>query len=376
MPYWRLSAFYLFYFGTLGAMVPYWPLYLKHLGFSAQAIGELIAVITAVRIVSPNIWAWIADHRGRRMGIVRIGAALTVVCFAGAFWATQYWELALVMAAFSFFWTAVLPQFEAMTLTYLGEHHHRYATIRVWGSIGFIAVAVALGSLTQDYGPHLVPYAMLLLYTGIWLSTLAVAERGRVESHHTHEPFGRVLCRREVVALVAVAFLMQASHGPYYTFYTIYMEAGGYGRALIGQLWALGVAAEVGVFLVMARLVHALGLRVLLLVALGAATLRWLLIGYAADSLPLMLLAQVLHAATFGIFHATTIALFHHFFTGRNQGRGQAIYSSLAYGAGGAVGAWYSGITWDYLGPGATFAIAALLTAVAFGIAWRGLTKG
>ena len=59
MPYWRLSGFYLFYFATLGALVPYWSLYLKGLGFSAVEIGELVAILMATKIVAPNIWGWI-----------------------------------------------------------------------------------------------------------------------------------------------------------------------------------------------------------------------------------------------------------------------------------------------------------------------------
>ena len=73
MPYWRLSGFYLFYFASLGALVPYWGLYLKSTGFSAHDIGVFMAIIMGTKIVSPNIWGWIADHLGHRMLIVRVG---------------------------------------------------------------------------------------------------------------------------------------------------------------------------------------------------------------------------------------------------------------------------------------------------------------
>ena len=79
VPYWRLSAFYLFYFATLGALVPYWGLYLKSLGFSAAEIGELLAILMATKFVAPNVWGWIADHRGRRMAIVRLASVIAAV---------------------------------------------------------------------------------------------------------------------------------------------------------------------------------------------------------------------------------------------------------------------------------------------------------
>lgn len=375
MPYWRLSNFYLFYFASLGALVPYWSLYLKDLGFSALEIGQLMGLLMATKIVSPNIWSWIADHTGYRMGIVRWGAALALLTFAAVFWATEYWPLALVMFLFSFFWNAVLPQFEANTLKHLGEESHRYASVRLWGSIGFIVTVAVLGPLLGLFGAGILPGVLLLLFAAIWLSSLWVPEQGEPVIESGENNLWQLLRQPQVLALMAVCFLMLASHGPYYTFYTLYMEGFGYSRAVIGQLWALGVIAEVGVFLVMSRLVLRFGLRRLLLVSFLLATLRWLLTGLFPEQIVIVLFSQSLHAATFGLFHAVVIALFHRHFTGRHHGRGQALYSSLSFGAGGAVGAFYAGWSWEGLGGANTFYIAALLSAVALAIGWRWIER-
>jgi len=372
MPYyWRLSSFYLFHFASLGALVPYWSLYLKHLGFSSLQIGELMALLMATKIVSPNIWGWIADHTGRRMGVVRLGSLLAVLSFCGIFFVERYGSIALVMVLFSFFWNAALPQFEATTLSHLGEASHRYSAIRLWGSVGFIVSVAALGPLLDLYGPGMLPPVLLGLFFGIWIASLMAPEQPAERREEGASSLLTVLRRPEVLALLAICFLMQASHGPYYTFYTIFMETQGYRRSLIGQLWALGVVAEVGVFLVMPRLVSQWGWRNLLLAALALTALRWLLIGHFAASLGVVLFAQLLHAASFGIFHATAIALFHRLFTGSHQGRGQALYSSISFGAGGALGSYYSGWLWDSLGPLVTYQIAAALAALALVIAWR-----
>ena len=175
-----------------------------------------------------------------------------------------------------------------------------------------------------------------------------------------HAPLREVLSQRQVVALLTVCFLMQASHGPYYTFYSIYLQDHGYTRSAIGQLWALGVIAEIAVFLVMPRLVPRFGLRALLLSSLSLAVLRWLLIAYFVDSAWILIIAQLLHAATFGVYHGAAIQLIHRYFRGRHQGRGQALYSSLSFGAGGAVGALYSGYTWAVGGGVISFGAAAV----------------
>jgi len=121
------------------------------------------------------------------------------------------------------------------------------------------------------------------------------------------------------------------------------LETVGYSREFIGLMWGLGVAVEVGIFIFMHRLLPRFGPRQLLLAALAIAALRWQLIGHFAADLPVLLFAQTLHAFTFGVFHAASIHLIQQFFPGSLQGRGQALYSSLSFGAGNAVGSLAAG---------------------------------
>lgn len=374
MPYWRLSGFYLFYFASLGALVPFWGLYLQGRGFAPVEIGELMAVIMVTKLIAPNIWGWIADHSGLRMPIVRLASLLSAVCFVGVFFVEGFWWLALVMMLFSFFWNASLPQFEAVTMNYLKERHQRYSRIRLWGSIGFILTVSLLGLLLETRGVDLVPQMVLLLFIGIFLYSLLVPEKS---ADHPKEPqvsIMRVLRRPEVIALLLVTFLMQASHSAYYAFYSIYMEGFGYSRSAIGQLWALGVIAEVLIFLVMHRLLQRWGARQVLIASLAIAVVRWVLVGLAPENLPLVLLAQLMHAATFGTFHAAAIHLIHHFFIGRHQGRGQALYSSISFGAGGAFGSLLSGYLWSGVGATGTYGVAAGYALLAIFVAWRWIT--
>jgi len=363
-PYWRLSGFYLFYFASLGILVPYWPLYLESLNFGPREIGELMAVVMATKIIAPNIWGWIADHTGQRMLIVRSGSLLACLFFAGVFWSSSYLWMALVMAVFSFFWNATLPQFEATTFNYLHDETHRYSSVRLWGSIGFVVAALVIGYLLESSAASIVPIAMLVMFVLIWLTSLIVPERSAGHLPLDENSILTVIKRPEVASLIVVVFLMQLSHGPYYTFYSIYLEEHGYSKSVIGILWALGVIAEVGVFLVMHRLIPRFGLRSMLMFSLFIASLRWLLLGSFVESFSMMLLIQLGHAATFGIFHAVAIQYFHHYFRGRHQGRGQALYSSMSFGAGGAIGALMSGYTWE-LGPTTTFVIAAMTSSLA-----------
>lgn len=373
VPYWRLSGFYFFYFASLAVLVPYWGLYLQWEGFSVTEIGELTAILLATRIIAPNIWGWLADHRGQHMAIVRFAGFASTLAFSAVFFDNSYLWVASVMFAFSFFWNASLPQFEVTTLQYLGSHTHNYSKIRLWGSVGFIIAVIGLGALLEHFDAHIVPYFMLASLAAIWLVSLSISEASPPDKKQAHTSILNILKRPEVIAFLTVCFLVQLSHGPYYTFYTIYLEQHGYSRSLIGQLWALGVVAEIILFLFIHRWLPRFGLRNVLLISLLLSTARWLIIGFFPDSLSLLLFAQALHAASFGSFHAAAMTWVHHYFTGKNQGRGQAIYSSVGFGAGGAIGSLFSGYLWLTPGPTMTFSIAALVTLIAFFIGLRWL---
>lgn len=362
VPYWRLSGFYFAYFALLGATAPYLGLYFHHLGFSGTAIGQLVAIPMLMRVLAPNLWGWLADRTGRRLSIVRLGAACTLLCFSGIYLGQGFAWLALIMAGHAFFWHAVLPQFEAITLAHLRDQPQRYGRIRLWGSIGFIAAVAGLGWAFEYVSLDLYPAYLLLVMAIILLASLAVpgvkVDPGQ-RPETPAEPFLTTLRQPRVLAFFLAAALMQLSHGPYYTVFTLHLEELGYGRGVIGQLWSLGVVAEVLIFLVMPQLLARLALNTLLVAAFLIAAGRWLLLGALADHLAVLLFAQLLHAATFGCFHAAAIQFVQSHFDRRRQGQAQSLYAALS-GAGGALGALYAGYAWQVSGALAAFAGASL----------------
>jgi PPP family 3-phenylpropionic acid transporter len=369
MSYWRLSGFYFFYFAVLGALVPYWGLYLQSVGFTPADIGTLMALLMVSRIVAPNVWAYIADHREDRMRVVRIASFLTVVMFAGVFAGTGFWWLACVMLAFSFFWHASLPLIEVQVMHHTRHQPGAYGRVRLWGSLGFIASVSALGPVLDAAGPWWILPALIALMFGIWFYGLTLPE-SEMAGHMEHAgPFLKVVLRPEILAFLLACLLMQVSHGPYYTFYSIYLQGHGYSKTVIGLLWAYAVLAEIGVFLIMPRILSRVSVRAVLMASFALAAVRWLLIGYFPENPAFLIAAQTLHAASFGTFHAVGMQMVYRFFTGRHQHRGQAVYSTASFGVGGAVGSYYSGHTWGLLGPAATFGIAAACAGLAFAVA-------
>ena len=369
LPYWRLSGFYFFYFALLGATAPFLALYFDHLGFSAARIGELIAIPMLMRCLAPNLWAWLADRTQQRLAIVRFGAICTLLSFALIFLGQSFAWLALIMVLHAFFWHAILAQFEVITLAHLGERSERYSQLRLWGSVGFMLVVVGFGYLFDRVGLEYYPWAILAVMSGIILSSFWVPAqpvtlnvKADLPQAVTHE--SRITSMWPIVIFLASVTLMQLSYGPYYTFLTLHLIDLNYSRTVIGWLWALGVLAEIGLFVIMPWMLRRVRLKRIILISLVLAALRWWLLGFYADTLMVLLFVQILHAATFGSFHAASIHFVQRYFAAHKQGQGQGLYVSFS-GVGGALGALYAGYTWQAFGASLTFALASVIAVLA-----------
>ena len=373
LPYWRLAGVYFFYFAYIGAFAPYFSLYLSASGVAAAGIGVIMALPQLVRIFAPHLWGWLADRSRRRLRVARIGTVAGTVVYCGLFAARGFESLFAIVFLMSFFLSAALPLVEVTTLTHLGEHTTQYGRIRVWGSIGFIAAVLIVGYVLDWLPIGALLWIMLAILIGAAVLLMLVPEAPHAEHPHDHTPIAHVLRQPQVVALMVACALMAVAHGPYYTFYSIYLVGYGYTKGAVGWLWALGVICEIAIFFWMSHLFRAYTLRDVLIASFALTAVRFVIIAWWADSLLLLLLAQTLHAASFGSFHAAALGYVHRFFRGRNQARGQAIYTSLTFGLGGTLGGLYAGYAWERLGAGLTFSGAALCAFAGMLILWRTL---
>jgi PPP family 3-phenylpropionic acid transporter len=358
VPYGRLGGFYFFYFAYLGTFAPFFSLYLDGAGLKPSDIGVIMALPQVTRIIAPHLWSWLADKTSAPMRVVRFTGLAGSAVFIGIFAGTQFALIFATIFAMTFFWSAALPLLEATTLTHLGEDTGRYGAVRVWGSIGFIAAVIGVGHLLDYVSLSAVPVVVFAMMIGI-LACAFMTPEAPIAHHSGETSVRRVVLRPEVMALIGAGAFMSAAHGPYYTFFSIHLVGQGYSKSATGWLWALGVICEIAIFAWMPRLLRAYTLRAILIASFALAVVRFLAIAWLAGSLAALLLAQVLHAATFGAFHAASIGYVHKLFKGRLQSRGQAIYGSISFGVGGAIGAFASGFAWDVWGASITFTLGA-----------------
>lgn len=397
VPYWRLSGFYGLYFALIGCIVPFWGIYLQHRSFSAADIGLLLALFSAVRIVAPNIWASLSysvEHIITPIQLMRLGGVLMTLSFVAFYWATEFWHYAVIMLIYGFFWSAILPQYETLTLDHIKDNVSIYSNMLLWGSTGFIIVVTVLGWAFDYISIEYLPAIMLGIMAFIVLNSLllmpapeqeqspelvsdqdaknetVIAQRNTPEQHDKNRRL-----KIGLYSFLIINVLLQITHGPYYVFFTMHLQQFDYSNSMIGLLWSLGVIAEIILFWKISFFMRRWSWRELVILSLLLTAVRWAITAYFASNLALLIFAQCLHAFSFALLHVVSISYIGLFFPGKQRLKGQALYSGLGFGLGGALGAYLAGVTWIIQGSQFVFISAAAIALIAAVIAFYGLPK-
>lgn len=368
----RLAASYFVYFAAIGIFTPFWSPYLASRGFSALEISWLLAIAAAVRSCGPVLVGWLADLN-HPTWVLRLAALVGVASFAVL---PQQSVLAGFMGfsvLYALSWTSIAPLIDVHTLAHLGSGSARYGRIRLWGSIGFIVAAWLGGAFFERMGYAALPRLMLCLVGGTLLATLLVHPIARTAGIVADAPFGASLRSRATVVSLSVAGLIAISFGAYYVFFTLYLSLHGYGKQTIGGLWALGVIAEVVVFAFGPSLLQRVSIRSLFTLAAAGTCVRWLMVALFVRYPWVLAASQLLHCLGFAILHFAVVLSAKALFPARSANRGQALFNSVGYGAGGMVGSLLAGVMWVEFSPQASYVSAAFIVVLAAALAWVGL---
>ena len=364
------------YFAYAGLAGTYAPLWFQSLGFSTLAIGALVSVQSATRLLSPYLWGWLADHTGKRTQLLRIAVVLALLSALGYFGSPAYGWIAAVTAALFVCTAGVIPISEA-ALAHLVSHGRtldagRYGRVRLWGSVGFILAVVGSGVLLETSGVARYPWLVLALLGLLLVATMRLPVV--TEAAHASEaaPGALTVLRDPVVAwFFAGVFFTVLAHTSLYAFFSLYLVSLGYTKSAVGLVWALGVAVEVAWFWFQGRWLVRMSPHAWLLVAAFVTMLRLAVVAAWGATLWLLVAAQCTHAITFAAQHSSCIAVINRHVPGRQRGRGQALYTVLGYGASGVIGGLAGGALSEALGFAAVFWAASAAAGVAVLCCWR-----
>ena len=373
VPFAALSASY---FAHIGFFNPYLPLWLKDLGFGIFAISLLTSVQAATRLFAPYAWGALSDHTGERVKLLRWGATVALLASLGLWFDFGTWWLAAVLLVMFTHTSSMMSMSEAAMAHLVSSggafDARRYGRVRLWGSIGFLVTVFAAGAWFEQFGmAHFPAWTVLTLLAVVISAWLLPDLKEQVHAHEGKVAVGSVLRQRPVQWLFASMFFHVLSHIGIYVFFSLYLDSLGYSKTMIGLLWAVSVLAEIGWFFTQSRWLPLLSLTGWLVLCAATMVLRMGLTATSAAVLPVLLLAQMLHALTFAAHHSVCIALLSHHFPGRLRGRGQALYTVVGYGFPGVLGGLAGGALSANYGLASVFIAAVATSLIATACALR-----
>ena len=358
----NFALFFFAYYGYVGVFSPYASLYFADRGLSVTQIGILMSLMQVMRIFGPNVWGWVADQSRRRVLVLRLTSVAAALTFCGMFVGQSFMFFFALMVTVNLFTSAQGPISEALMLSSMRGDLTHYGRVRLWGSVGFIVLVTLSGYALDWQGIELMPWIALLMLVMVTSVTFSLHEEPATQHAQPSNSVRELLSRKSVLSFFASTFLMIAAHSSLYVYYSLYLSDMGYSKSVIGLMWSLGVIAEILFFFYQAPLFRRFGVRKLMLFSLAIAVIRFLMIGWGAQSLAVLLVAQVLHAATFGVHHSASVATLQRWFAGPLQARGQALYISISYGLGGTVGGLLLSACWDAFGARWVYVLAAIMS--------------
>ncbi|MBM3387771.1 MAG: MFS transporter, partial [Betaproteobacteria bacterium] len=334
------------------------------------------SVQAATRLFAPYVWGWLSDHTGERVKLMRIGAAVALASSC-LLWLdlSPLWLGAVLFLMFTHT-SAMMPMSEAAMAHLVSQggafDAQRYGRVRLWGSIGFLVTVFVAGAWFEALGMRQFPSMTIVSLLAVLLSVCWLPDLKETAHAEQDRPAVWPVLRQAPVRWFFVgAFFHVLSHIGIYVFFSLYLDALGYSKTWIGLMWAVSVGVEIAWFFWQSRWLHRLPLSGWLLLAAAAMMLRMVLTATWADVLWVLALAQCLHALTFAAHHTVSVAMVSHHFPGRLRGRGQALYTVIAYGFSGVLGGLLGGVISESWGLASVFWISVLTSMLAVAASWK-----
>jgi len=347
-----LSLFYGAYFALVGVYVIFMPKVLLEFDYSKSEIGVIYFAAPFMRFLLPFIFKYFGTLNHRVYTLALFATLLSTLIFLTT--VEDFWLYLIGNLFFGASMGISLPFIETIALQKLSKQS--YGRVRLWGSVGFIVIALWLGEVLSS------PYEALYYLLGSAFLTLLFGLRllpfVSIDPNPPTQEENQRFSLQKYWAFWSSIFLMQVAFGGFYQFFTIYELDHGVSLQVSSWMWTFGVLCEIAMLYFQGTLLQKNLLSILQIATLVTA-LRWLLLYYYANNVIITFASQSLHAIGFALYHT---ALISYVFSLYHQKRlAQQFVLGIGFGLGGAMGALLSGKIYENHGS-SLFLVEALIT--------------
>ena len=350
-----LGAYYFFYFALVGVYVIFMPKVLLDLGYSTVEVGIIYAAAPFMRFLLPFIFRHYLALTTRVYLLSLLFTFIGTIIFINS--VESFWLYLLANLLFGASMGISLPYIETIALASLSKS--RYGKVRLWGSLGFMGIALWLGKILETPYEALYYLSAMAFFTFIFGALLTKYDTTLHESAQDDVSFSL----SKYWAFWTSVFLMQVGFGGFYNFFTIYETSHGVSLEMVSWMWSFGVICEIVMLYFQGPLLQRNLLNILLFATFITA-LRWMMLYLFPDSVTLTFASQSLHAISFALYHTAAITYVFSLYTQKKLA--QQFFLGIAFGLGGSVGAVLSGQIYGEK----MFLIEAIITFMAFMVLW------
>jgi len=364
-----IRLFYAAYFAAMGLILPYFPVYLTDLGLTTVWVGIFVGALAATKVIAPPLAGLLLEYRNTNTRtFLLLTASLATAASAMLIAPWDMLTMLGIVILFGFFWSAILPLTDGLSLVVSEISIMSYGRLRVWGSVGFVVASFLGGLYLLGDSITLFPWILAGL---LILTTLAatgfpdlsgMSEQSQQASAEPNQ--------KAFIWLLFIGFCMQASHGAYYGFFSLYMIDAGYSGGEIGFFWILGVLAEIILMWFFSKRIQKASPIWILGVCLMLASLRWFGLALTTHIFAVIAL-QLLHAASFAAFHLSAVAWVRKFAQPHRQTSAQGWYSSIGFGLGSTLGIMLCGVIVEKQGYATAFYACTLIALLGLLAVWK-----
>ncbi|MFW6007103.1 MAG: MFS transporter [Bacillota bacterium] len=358
----KFKIYYLFFY-IFPAALTYLNIYLEGIGISATQIGLMNSVSRALSILILPVWGMLADYFGANKKVLMIALGGTCIFMLSFLLTRVYIVIFIIFILYTLFRSPSPSLSDALVLNYLEDRSDEYGKYRVWGSLGYMAAVTPFGFLIEQTQARILFY----LAGGALFITFLIASR-LPKSNKTLEvaslsDFKILLKNKQLFKFLILVFILQAPLRSYLIYFPIYFKGAGGGETLLGIAMVMASGSELLIFQKSEKFFEYLSIKNIFIFLAGIFTLRWFLV--AIFPLPkILILLQLLHGITFGLFHVTTVYYISKIVGDSFEATGQNLYASTISIAT-VVSSLLGGIIYDQLGGSNLFLLGSIISLLA-----------
>ena len=304
----RLKLFYIVYFASLAAFLPFLAVYLQGKGLDFGRIGIILAVFSITGVAIQPMWGYVSDKllgKRRTLMVLLLGATAAALGFNGAY---TFASILAVMLIFVFFQSPAAMVLDSLVYELAEDNPGmQYGRFRLMGSFGFAVGALAMGQFVTSAGVS----RIFWVFGALSLVGVLILSGIRSDKRDSHAPLriedvGRVLGDRRVIFFLIAAGILNISIGSNNSYLPVLILSTGGSLSHVGLMSFLIAMVELPFFFNGDRLILRYGPLRMLMVSGVIYAGRFFIVSTLDSFIPVMAV-QLVQGISFAFYMVSSM---------------------------------------------------------------------